>query len=76
MFAANDKKPLGGHVMAHSSTTRVYLRKGRGEERVAKLADSPDMPESEVSCRLSLGLVWNGLRQRVYSRGLINSDRS
>lgn len=33
---------------AHASATRVYLRKGRGEERVAKLADSPDQPEGEV----------------------------
>lgn len=34
---------------AHASATRVYLRKGRGEERVAKLADSPDQPEGEVN---------------------------
>lgn len=27
--------------MAHASTTRVLLRKGRGEERVAKVLDSP-----------------------------------
>lgn len=37
-----DKKAVGGHVLAHASTTRVYLRKGRQEERVAKLHDSPD----------------------------------
>lgn len=48
MFAGADKKPVGGHVLAHASATRIYLRKGRGEERVAKLADSPDQPEGEV----------------------------
>ena len=37
MFAA-EKKPVGGHVMAHASATRIYLRKGRAEERVAKVA--------------------------------------
>lgn len=43
-FAAADKKPVGGHVLGHASTTRIYLRKGRGNERIAKLSDSPDLP--------------------------------
>lgn len=48
LFASADgRKPIGGHVLAHASATRLLLRKGRGEERVAKLQDSPDMPESE-----------------------------
>jgi meiotic recombination protein DMC1 len=42
LFAAADgRKPVGGHILAHASTTRVLLRKGRGEERVAKIQDSP-----------------------------------
>lgn len=42
LFAAADgRKPIGGHVLAHASTTRLLLRKGRGEERVAKIIDSP-----------------------------------
>ena len=32
---------MGGHILAHASTTRVLLRKGRGDERVAKIQDSP-----------------------------------
>ncbi|RCK63151.1 Meiotic recombination protein DLH1 [Candida viswanathii] len=48
LFAAADgRKPVGGHVLAHASATRILLRKGRGEERVAKLQDSPNMPEKE-----------------------------
>lgn len=44
LFAGVDgRKPIGGHVLAHASTTRVLLRKGRGEERVAKIQDSPGM---------------------------------
>jgi hypothetical protein len=35
------------------SATRLYLRKGRGEERVAKVYDSPDVPESEASYAIS-----------------------
>lgn len=30
-FVADTKKPIGGHILAHASTTRLYLRKGRGE---------------------------------------------
>ena len=42
LFAGADgRKPIGGHVVAHASTTRVLLRKGRGEERIAKISDSP-----------------------------------
>jgi len=42
LFAGADgRKPVGGHVVAHASTTRILLRKGRGEERVAKIQDSP-----------------------------------
>lgn len=48
LFASADgRKPVGGHILAHASATRILLRKGRGEERVAKLQDSPDMPEKE-----------------------------
>lgn len=41
-FAGVDgRKSVGGHVLAHAIQTRIMLRKGRGEERVAKLIDSP-----------------------------------
>ena len=41
MFAgAADKKPVGGHVMAHASATRLYLRKGRGDKRYPILRKS------------------------------------
>ncbi|CAG8526571.1 15940_t:CDS:10, partial [Acaulospora colombiana] len=48
MFVSDPRKPIGGHVLAHASTVRLYLRKGRGDERVAKVYDSPDMPEAEA----------------------------
>ncbi|KAM0674215.1 recombinase rad51 [Gurleya vavrai] len=48
MFAADPKKPIGGHIMAHASTTRLYLRKGRGENRICKIYDSPCLPEAEA----------------------------
>lgn len=47
MFVSDPKKPVGGHVIAHASTTRLYFRKGRGEQRIVKIYDSPNRPESE-----------------------------
>ncbi|KRZ62764.1 DNA repair protein RAD51 -like protein 1 [Trichinella nativa] len=57
MFQADPKKPIGGNIMAHASTTRLYLRKGRGESRICKIYDSPCLPESEaVFAILSSGI--------------------
>ncbi|GBM19055.1 DNA repair protein RAD51 1 [Araneus ventricosus] len=48
MFTADPKKPIGGNIIAHASTTRLYLRKGRGETRICKIYDSPCLPEAEA----------------------------
>ncbi|TGO92013.1 hypothetical protein BPOR_0012g00120 [Botrytis porri] len=56
LFAGADgRKPAGGHILAHASTTRILLRKGRGEERVAKVVDSPDCPEREATYIITTG---------------------
>lgn len=39
--------PIGGHVLAHAATYRLYFRKGKEEKRIARLVDSPSMPEGE-----------------------------
>ncbi|XP_060950397.1 meiotic recombination protein DMC1/LIM15 homolog [Limanda limanda] len=56
-FQADPKKPIGGHILAHASTTRISLRKGRGEMRIAKIFDSPDMPENEATFAITAGGV-------------------
>ena len=38
---------IGGHILGHASTYRIYLRRGKGGSRVAKLIDSPNLPENE-----------------------------
>ncbi|KAG0419893.1 Meiotic recombination protein DMC1/LIM15 like protein [Dictyocoela roeselum] len=58
-FVADPKKPIGGHVLAHASTTRLYLRKGRGETRIVKIYDSPDLPEAEAVYAISTGGIIN-----------------
>ncbi len=46
-FFGDPTTAIGGHVVAHSSTFRIYLRKGRKGSRVAKLIDAPNLPDSE-----------------------------
>ena len=43
------QKPIGGHIIAHASTTRIALRKGRGESRIMKICDSPMIAEGEAT---------------------------
>lgn len=39
---------IGGHIVGHASTYRMYLRKGKKNSRVAKLIDSPNLPDNET----------------------------
>ena len=48
MGGGDTKKPIGGHIIAHASTTRLSLRKGRGESRILKVIDSPMLAEGEA----------------------------
>jgi DNA repair protein RadA len=52
-FFAKMVKPVGGHVMGHTSHTRVFLRKGRNNLRIAKLVVSPFLPEGETPLRIT-----------------------
>ncbi|KAK1296584.1 hypothetical protein QJS10_CPB15g01878 [Acorus calamus] len=54
MFISDPKKPAGGHVLAHASTIRLMLRKGKGEQRVCKMFDAPNLPEAEAISLLPL----------------------
>ncbi|EXJ85277.1 DNA repair protein rhp51 [Capronia epimyces CBS 606.96] len=48
MYNPDPKKPIGGNIIAHASTTRLSLKKGRGETRICKIYDSPCLPESDT----------------------------
>eukprot|EP01100_Stratorugosa_tubuloviscum_P000859 TRINITY_DN1191_c5_g1_i1.p1 TRINITY_DN1191_c5_g1~~TRINITY_DN1191_c5_g1_i1.p1 ORF type:complete len:345 (+),score=198.52 TRINITY_DN1191_c5_g1_i1:130-1164(+) len=48
MFNPDPKKPIGGNIMAHAATTRLSLRKSKGEQRICKVYDSPCLPEAEA----------------------------
>jgi len=40
--------PVGGNILGHASTYRLYLRRGKQGSRVAKLIDSPNLPDNET----------------------------
>ena len=52
-FAKDSTKPIGGNIMAHASTTRLRLRKGRGENRIMTVFDSPTLPEADAQFAVS-----------------------
>ena len=39
---------IGGNIVGHASTYRIYLRRGKKDSRVAKLIDSPNLPDNET----------------------------
>jgi len=49
------KKPVGGNIIAHASTTRLYMKKGKGDQRICKVYDSPSLPEAEAMFQLAEG---------------------
>jgi len=47
-FFGDPTRPIGGHILGHTATFRIYLRKSKGEKRIARLVDSPSLPEGEA----------------------------
>ena len=39
---------IGGNIVGHASTYRMYLRRGKKGSRVSKLIDSPNLPDNEA----------------------------
>ncbi|MBN1800424.1 MAG: DNA repair and recombination protein RadA [Candidatus Lokiarchaeota archaeon] len=48
VFYGNPLIHTGGNIVAHGATIRIYLRKGKGEQRVARVVDAPHLPEEEA----------------------------
>ncbi|MGC8629250.1 MAG: DNA repair and recombination protein RadA [Candidatus Micrarchaeia archaeon] len=45
--------PVGGNIIAHAATTRLYLRKSKEDKRIVRLVDSPNLPEGEVVIKIT-----------------------
>lgn len=52
VFFGDPTRPIGGNVVAHTSTYRIYFKKS-GKKRIARMVDSPHHPEQEVIFALS-----------------------
>ena len=52
-FFGDPTRAIGGHVLGHTSTFRLYLRKSKGNRRIARLIDSPNLPEGEAVITIS-----------------------
>ena len=48
-FFGDPTAAIGGNIVGHNSQTRIYLRKGKKGTRVAKLIDSPYLPDGETA---------------------------
>ena len=47
-FFGDPTRPVGGHIVGHTATFRIYLRKSKGNKRIVRLIDSPHLPEGEA----------------------------
>ena len=45
--------PVGGNIVAHAATTRLYMRKSKEDKRIVRLVDSPNMPEGEAVIKIT-----------------------
>ncbi len=53
MMFGDPTTPIGGHVMGHFAGVRLYLRKSKGETRIARMIDAPNLPEGECVFRVT-----------------------
>merc|ERR1719446_1356521 len=52
-------KPAGGPIIGHASQTRLFFRKGKGENRICKIYDSPSLAEGEAMFAIGAGGITN-----------------
>lgn len=61
VFFGDPMAPIGGNIVGHTATFRVYLRKGKAGKRIARLIDSPYLPEGETVIQLREDGVVDGV---------------
>ncbi|AQL42498.1 DNA repair and recombination protein RadA [Halorientalis sp. IM1011] len=54
-FFGDPTQPIGGNILGHTSTFRIYLRKSKGDKRIVKLVDAPNLPDGEGVMRVEEG---------------------
>ena len=51
-FFGDPTQPIGGNILGHSSTFRMYLRKSKNNKRIVRLVDAPNLPDGEAVMRV------------------------
>ena len=51
-FFGDPTQPIGGNILGHTSTFRIYLRKSKGNKRIVRLVDAPNLADGEAVMRV------------------------
>ncbi|WP_121820945.1 DNA repair and recombination protein RadA [Halostella salina] len=54
-FFGDPTQPIGGNILGHKSTFRIYLRKSKGDKRIVRLVDAPNLADGEAVMRVEDG---------------------
>lgn len=52
-FFGDPTNPIGGNILGHASTFRLYIKKSKGNKRILKLDDAPNLPDGEAVVRVT-----------------------
>jgi DNA repair protein RadA len=47
-YFGDPTQPIGGNILGHTSTFRIYLRKSKGDKRIVRLVDAPNLADGEA----------------------------
>lgn len=53
MLFGDPTRPVGGNILGHMSTYRLYLRRGKEGTRICKVIDAPNIQEGEAVFRIT-----------------------
>jgi len=51
-YFGDPTQPIGGNILGHKSTFRLYLRKSKNDKRIVRLVDAPNLPDGEGVMRV------------------------
>jgi len=54
-FFGDPTQPIGGNILGHKSTFRIYLRKSKADKRIVRLVDAPNLADGEAVMRVEEG---------------------
>ncbi|MEF8831044.1 MAG: DNA repair and recombination protein RadA [Halobacteriales archaeon] len=52
-FFGDPTQPIGGNILGHTSTFRLYLRKSKNDKRIVRMVDAPNLPDGEAVMRIT-----------------------